>query len=87
MWQGVPIDAYFLWTVSDNWEWSDGYCPKFGLVDVDRGDGLRRRPRPSYHLWTKVGGVGGWGGWRGWGCGGLGCWGFGGGVEVLGVGR
>ena len=34
--QGVPIEGYILWTMSDNWEWSDGYCPKFGIVGVDR---------------------------------------------------
>lgn len=52
--EGVPVDGYFHWTLSDNWEWADGYCPRFGLVEVDRSDNLKRRPRPSYYLWTEV---------------------------------
>lgn len=46
--------GYLFWTISDNWEWADGYGPKFGLVAVDRANGLARMPRPSYHLFTKV---------------------------------
>lgn len=46
--------GYMFWTISDNWEWADGYGPKFGLVAVDRANGLARVPRPSYHLFSKV---------------------------------
>lgn len=52
--RGVPVDGYLLWTLSDNWEWADGYCPKFGLVAVDRAHGLRRAPRPSYALFRRI---------------------------------
>ncbi|XP_059435293.1 beta-glucosidase-like SFR2, chloroplastic isoform X1 [Corylus avellana] len=51
---GVPVIGYLFWTISDNWEWADGYGPKFGLVAVDRANGLARIPRPSYHLFSKV---------------------------------
>ncbi|KAM7280160.1 hypothetical protein ACFE04_007294 [Oxalis oulophora] len=51
---GVPVLGYLFWTISDNWEWADGYGPKFGLVAVDRANDLARNPRPSYHLFTKV---------------------------------
>ncbi|XP_022722339.1 beta-glucosidase-like SFR2, chloroplastic isoform X2 [Durio zibethinus] len=51
---GVPVLGYLFWTISDNWEWADGYGPKFGLVAVDRVNGLARIPRPSYHLFSKV---------------------------------
>lgn len=46
--------GYLFWTISDNWEWADGYGPKFGLVAVDRANNLARNPRPSYHLFSKV---------------------------------
>ncbi|XP_021906742.1 beta-glucosidase-like SFR2, chloroplastic isoform X2 [Carica papaya] len=51
---GVPVIGYLFWTISDNWEWADGYGPKFGLVAVDRANDLARNPRPSYHLFSKV---------------------------------
>lgn len=52
--QGVRVIGYLFWTISDNWEWADGYGPKFGLVAVDRANGFARMPRPSYHLFSKV---------------------------------
>jgi beta-glucosidase/6-phospho-beta-glucosidase/beta-galactosidase len=24
---GVPVQAYVFWTITDNLEWADGYCP------------------------------------------------------------
>jgi len=52
--EGVPVSGYLHWTISDNWEWADGYCPKFGLVDVDRADNLRRHRRPSFALFRDI---------------------------------
>lgn len=53
--QGVPVDGYYFWTLSDNWEWADGYCPKFGLLAVERfGHEFTRVPRPSYFLFRDV---------------------------------
>ncbi|KAE9601520.1 hypothetical protein Lal_00040579 [Lupinus albus] len=51
---GVPVLGYLFWTISDNWEWADGYGPKFGLVAVDRANNLARIPRPSYHLFSNI---------------------------------
>ncbi|PHT59381.1 Beta-glucosidase-like SFR2, chloroplastic [Capsicum baccatum] len=51
---GVRVLGYLFWTISDNWEWADGYGPKFGLVAVDRANNLARIPRPSYYLFSKV---------------------------------
>ncbi|KAJ0980568.1 hypothetical protein J5N97_008823 [Dioscorea zingiberensis] len=51
---GVRVLGYLFWTTSDNWEWADGYGPKFGLVAVDRANDLARIPRPSYFLFSKV---------------------------------
>ncbi|XP_059280824.1 beta-glucosidase-like SFR2, chloroplastic [Lycium ferocissimum] len=52
--EGVRVLGYLFWTISDNWEWADGYGPKFGLVAVDRANNLARIPRPSYSLFSKV---------------------------------
>lgn len=54
MQSGVPVLGYIFWTISDNWEWHDGYGPKFGLVAVDRRNNLARQPRPSYYLFQRI---------------------------------
>ena len=32
---GLPVEGYFAWTFLDNFEWAEGYRPRFGLVYVD----------------------------------------------------
>lgn len=33
--QGVPLAGYFIWSLLDNYEWTDGYSKRFGIVYVD----------------------------------------------------
>lgn len=49
--QGVPVDAYFAWSLMDNFEWASGYEKRFGLVHVDY-DTLQRTPKRSA-LWYR----------------------------------
>lgn len=52
---GVPITAYFEWTLMDNFEWGSGYTPgsSFGIIHVDRKS-LRRIWKQSAHWYSNV---------------------------------
>jgi beta-glucosidase len=55
---GIDVRGYIHWSSFDNFEWAEGYRPTFGLIGIDRGDGLRRVVRPSARAFGRVAATG-----------------------------
>jgi beta-glucosidase len=47
---GVPLEAYFYWSLADNFEWCQGYREKFGLFSMDsRTRQLIAKPSAAFY--------------------------------------
>ncbi|MGI6423371.1 MAG: glycoside hydrolase family 1 protein [Candidatus Dojkabacteria bacterium] len=51
--EGVDVKGYLHWSLMDNFEWADGYWPRFGLIEIDY-DTLERRPRKSAYFYRDI---------------------------------
>jgi len=51
--EGVPVQAYFYWSILDNFEWAEGYKDRFGLIHVDYKT-QRRTPKDSYYWYRNL---------------------------------
>jgi beta-glucosidase len=45
--EGCPLFGFTYWSLTDNWEWKEGFWPKFGLYRVDRKTMKRRETRSA----------------------------------------
>ncbi|MDO8570604.1 MAG: glycoside hydrolase family 1 protein [Candidatus Daviesbacteria bacterium] len=50
---GVKVKGFFYWSLLDNFEWADGFDPKFGLIEVDFKT-QKRTVRPSAEIYADI---------------------------------
>lgn len=51
--EGSDVRGYFYWSLTDTYEWQDGYDPKFGLIEINF-ETLERRVRPSAEVFKTL---------------------------------
>jgi len=51
--EGADVRGYFHWSLLDNFEWHEGFAPRFGLLAVDYQT-QRRTRRPSFHTYQQL---------------------------------
>jgi beta-glucosidase len=51
--EGISVGSYIYWSLLDNFEWTQGYGQRFGLVAVDRHSFLRT-PKPSAQHFARL---------------------------------
>ena len=50
----VDVRSFYAWSILDNFEWSDGYAPRFGLTYVDYDAGQARMPKDSSRWFASL---------------------------------
>lgn len=50
---GVNIKGFFYWSLIDNFEWAEGFTPRFGLVNIDYTN-LERKVRNSAYVYSEI---------------------------------
>lgn len=51
--EGSDVRGYLHWALTDNFEWAEGFAPRFGLVGIDY-DTLQRHVRPSARFYERI---------------------------------
>lgn len=51
--KGVKVEAYCHWSLMDNFEWIEGFGPRFGLYEIDYST-MARIPRPSARTYADI---------------------------------
>ena len=52
--EGIPLKGYFYWSLLDNWEFTEGYRQRFGLVYVDFANQQKRIVKDSGMRYREI---------------------------------
>jgi len=52
---GVNVQGYYYWSLTDNFEWGHGFCPRFGLFQIDYAQASRpRKPTKAAAFYKQL---------------------------------
>ncbi|MDA1168949.1 MAG: glycoside hydrolase family 1 protein [bacterium] len=51
--QGCDVRGYLHWSLIDNFEWAEGFVPRFGLIEIDYAT-QKRTIRPSAYVYKAI---------------------------------
>lgn len=52
--EGIPVIGYQYWSFMDNFEWAEGYDPRFGLIFVDYENDCKRILKDSAYEYKRI---------------------------------
>ena len=51
---GVDVRGYIHWSLTDNFEWAEGFTARFGLIGIEYENNFKRTPKPSAALYHQI---------------------------------
>lgn len=51
---GADVRGYYHWSLFDNFEWAEGFVPRFGLYEVDYANGYARTPTLGADVYGEI---------------------------------